>query len=81
MDIGVEYVLIKCFGPIVLAGERKLRVEWEVGTGPVKNERGREEHEEGEFVSLAGKPWLWRCQKGARRLTLDDWDLPSLVMS
>ena len=58
MDIGVEYVLVEYFSPIVLAGEWKLRVEFEMGTGPVKNERGREEHEEGEFVSLAGEPWL-----------------------
>jgi len=28
------------------------------GTGPVENERGREKHEEGEFVSLTGEPWL-----------------------
>ena len=30
MDIGVEHVLVECFGPIVLISERKLKVEWQL---------------------------------------------------
>ena len=78
-EVRVGVGLPFCF--FFFASERKLRVEWEPGTEPVQNEGGRKEHEQGEFVPLAGKSLLWRRQKGERRVELDGWGLPSLAMS
>lgn len=60
VNVGMEHVLVERVGPVVLAGERKSRAErdWEA---LVKNEGGREEHEQREFVPLTGESWLQRC--------------------